>query len=168
MADTDTVTHLFTLATAAENAAEAMYLILAQRFAPYPEVARFWHEMAHEETVHARTLERLRELQASEVLDSPADPCMLQKAERNAHEDIIERARRVSDLEEAYQLAHAVENSEVNAVSELLLTTFPEDPASGQFLRAQLHEHVQRLMTSFPSAYSEVITRRAALPVDHL
>jgi len=168
MADTDTVTHLFTLATAAENAAEAMYLILAQRFAPYSEVARFWHEMAHEETVHARTLERLRELQASEVLDSPADPCMLQKAERNAHEDIIERARRVSDLEEAYQLAHAVENSEVNAVSELLLTTFPEDPASGQFLRAQLHEHVQRLMTSFPSAYSEVSTRRAALPVDHL
>ena len=60
MADTDTVTHLFTLATAAENAAEAMYLILAQRFAPYSEVARFWHEMAHEETVHARTLERLK------------------------------------------------------------------------------------------------------------
>lgn len=168
MADTDTVTHLFTLATAAENAAEAMYLILAQRFAPYSEVARFWHEMAHEETVHARTLERLRERQASEVLDSPADPCMLQKAERNAHEDIIERARRVSDLEEAYQLAHAVENSEVNAVFELLLTTFPEDPASSKFLRAQLHEHVQRLMTSFPSAYSEVSTRRAALPVDHL
>jgi len=168
MADTDTVTHLFILATAAENAAEAMYLILAQRFAPYPEVTRFWHEMAHEEAVHARTLERLRERLAPEVLDSPAEPLMLQKAEGNARKDIVERARRVSDLEEAYQLAHAVENSEVNAIFELLLTTFAEDPASGQFLRAQLHEHVQRLTTAFPNAFSEVIMRRTALPVDHL
>lgn len=166
MTGADTVNQLFTLAITAENAAEAMYLVLAQRFAPFDEVAQFWREMAHAETVHARVLERMRGRLDPVVLNSSGDPVVLRQAQEVARHEVVAAARAVADLEDAYQLAHETENSEINTVFEFLVITFPENPATGEFLREQLQIHAQRLVKAFPEIYNSSAARRAALPVD--
>ncbi len=166
MPDTNTVDHLFTLAITAENAAEAMYLVLAQRFSPYAEVAQFWREMAHAETVHGRVLERMRTRLEPAVLGAPATTVILRQAQEAAREDVIAAAEAVVDLEEAFQLAHEIEHSEINTVFEFLVATFPENPATGEFLREQLQIHAQRLMQAFPAPYGTPSARKAAFPVN--
>ncbi|MBN1920743.1 MAG: hypothetical protein JW892_05825 [Anaerolineae bacterium] len=166
MSDVNTVNHLFALAITAENAAEAMYLVLAQRFSPYVEVAQFWREMAHAETLHARVLERMRIRLDSTVLSSPADATVWRQAQEALRHDIVVAAGAVADLEDAYQLAHEIENSEINTVFEFLVTTFPENPTTGEFLREQLQVHARKLALAFPAPYDAAPARRAALPVD--
>jgi rubrerythrin len=166
MTDANTVNHLFSLAITAENAAEAMYLVLAQRFSSYVEVAQFWREMAHAETLHARVLERMRTRLDSTVLNSAVDEKVLRQAQEALRHEVVAAACAVTDLEDAYQLAHEIENSEINTVFEFLVITFPENPATGEFLREQLQIHARKLTTAFPVPYGDITARRAALPVD--
>ncbi len=59
MSNNATIAELFDLAIAAEQACEALYHGLADRFAHHPAVADFWTAYADEEAGHARWLERL-------------------------------------------------------------------------------------------------------------
>jgi hypothetical protein len=68
---------------------------------------------------------------------------------------------RAETLEDAYQLAHELESSEINTIFEFLLFTFADDPQATQFARDQLHEHVARLSAGFPELYSGAPSRHA-------
>ena len=165
MSNTQTVNHLFDVAIAAENAAEAMYYILAESFAAYPSVAQFWREMAHGEVIHARALERIRSRLDGAALSAPASSEILTRATEAGRFDMAAAARAVVDLEAAYQLAHEVENSEINAVFEFLVGVFPENHAVGDFLREQLQIHIRKLVTAFPEPYHQAEMRRGVRPV---
>jgi hypothetical protein len=93
--------------------------------------------MAHAETLHARVLERMRTRLDSAVLNSPVDAKVLRQAQEALRHEVVAAAGAVTDLEDAYQLAHEIENSEINTVVEFLVTSFPENPAPGEFLREQ-------------------------------
>lgn len=51
----------------------------------------------------------------------------------------------VRTLNDAYDIAHMLESSEVNAVFELILIAPLDDEAKKELLRTQLEEHVDRL-----------------------
>ena len=83
-------------------------------------------------------------------MSAPADYDMVQQVRAVLRFSIEDALGELENLEEAYQLVNELENSEMNAIFEFLITNFSEDVKTQSFLRAQLRDHIARLMTEFP------------------
>jgi len=161
MSDTKTTAELFKLAIAAEEAAEELYLGLKAKFAHQPEIADFWREYAREEVGHACWLESVRDKSSPEQLSAPADPSILNDARKLLRFSPQHALEEIKNLEDAYQLANELENSEINVVFEFIITNFSSDESAGSFLRAQLRDHIARLVTEFPARFTSAASRQA-------
>ncbi|HSJ58973.1 MAG TPA: ferritin family protein [Anaerolineae bacterium] len=160
-----TVSDAFEMAIATERAAEVFYEALHDRFAAHEAVATFWHSYALEEAGHAQRLRRVRENLSVTDLSLEADPELLEMARWNMSLAQKVSSAEIQTLEDAYQLAHEIEHSEVNTVFELLVAGYSEDAHALALVRNQLGEHIDRLMTGFPAPFDVPETRRAVRPV---
>lgn len=158
-----TVADLFALANAAETSAAELYRGLASRFARYSDVAEFWQCYVTDEIAHARWLARLQGNVSIEQLAARADPIMLENARHAASLAVQTLLDRVRTLADAYELVNELEHSEINAVFEFLISSFPTDPEVLSFLRAQLREHVERLVSAFPERFRDPGARLTAM-----
>ena len=161
MSDRQSVRILFEYAIAAEYYARELYREFARLFAADSGVAAFWQRYTAEEMGHARWLEQLLKKLPPETCDAPADVDRLEAARHIIKVPLPNALAKVETLEDAYQLAHELESSEMNTIFEFLLFTFADDPQATQFARDQLHEHVARLSEGFPQSYTRVPSRRA-------
>jgi rubrerythrin len=148
-----TVDQLFDLAISLERAAEALYQGLAARFAHAPQVAKFWQQYAAEEASHARHLAHIQASLGPERLSEGADAGMVEQARRLLEVSAGTRLNQVRNLEAAYQLANELESAETNAVFEFLIERFSGTREAQSFVRAQLKNHIGRLMSEFPEPY---------------
>ncbi len=156
-----TVDDLIALALRLEYASEALYLGMEAKFRDYPEVAAFWRRYAAEEVGHARWLERLQKVSGAEQLATETDPRVMQMAVKMSEFSVESALKHVQTLEDAYELATDVENSETNAIFEFLIMNYYTDPDTVAFLRTQLREHINRLVTSMPDAYQSREARQS-------
>jgi len=161
MSDRGTVAELFELAIAAERAAQELYLGLAARFGHHQDVADFWRMYAGAEDGHARWLERIREKSPPGQLSELADPSVLEDARKFLRFSAQGALNGIRNLEDAYQLANDLENSEINVVFEFMITNFTSDEQARSFLRSQLRDHIAMLMTRFPTRFSHPAGRRS-------
>jgi rubrerythrin len=162
----DTVAELFELSIAAERAAEEMYLGLAAKFAHHQDVADFWRNYAGEEAGHARWLERTCNGSSPEQLSALADPAILENARRFLEFSPGIALEEIATLEDAYQQANDLENSEMNVVFEFIITGFSANETAGAFLRSQLRDHIARLMVEFPARFSHASSRKAVTALE--
>jgi len=160
MPEFGTIAHLIELAIQGERLAETFYQKLAGRFSRHPDIVAFWKGYAEEENGHARWLIRLRERAGADQLNRPADPEVLQQAERALTVPIDDLVAGIKTLQDAYEVANELEHSETNMVFEFLISHFAEDAQTQTFLRAQLSEHVGRLMIDFPKRMGTGTLRR--------
>ncbi len=160
MPEYGTIAHLIELAIQGERLSETFYLRLAKKFSNHPDVADFWNGYAAEENGHARWLIKLRERAGEERLAQPADPEVLQQAQRALATPVESLLAGVKTLQDAYDAANELEHSETNAVFEFLISYFAEDDQAQIFLRAQLNEHIGRLMIDFPKRLGTGTLRR--------
>ncbi len=160
MSTPNTVAELFDLMIASERACETLYHELAARFVHHLDVADFWERYAGQEDSHAHWLQRLRDRTPPAQLAAPADPVMLQNARRLAQFSAANALRSIHNLEDAYQLANELENSEVNAIFEFLVAQFAGDENTREFLHAQLLDHLARLADAFPTRYKSALVRQ--------
>lgn len=163
MAQGTTVADLFALAIMAETAAAEFYRGLARKFAQYSDVAEFWQRYVTDEIAHARWLARLQGDLSVEQLAASADPVMLENARHAASVPVETLLDNVHNLGDAYELVNDLENSETNAVFDFLVSSFPTDREVLSFLRAQLLEHVNRLVMAFPERFRDPGARLAAM-----
>ncbi len=161
MSNTETTAELFKLAIAAEKAAEELYLGLGAKFAHQPEVAGFWRDYAQEEVEHTRWLESAREKSRPDQLSAPADSSILEDAHNLLQVSPQDALEQIKTLEDAYQLANELENSEINVVFEFIITHFTSDEGARSFLRTQLRSHIARLVTDFPARFASAASRQA-------
>jgi rubrerythrin len=154
-----TIGHLLELSVALEQTAEMFYRGLAARFAHAPEAATFWQEYANEEAGHARWLENLRAQLDESKLRQPADAALVDGALRQLKITPEEALKGITNLEEAYQTAIEMENSETNTIFEFLITDYALTTRSRDFLRAQLHNHADKVSREFPSAFQSRMNR---------
>jgi len=161
MSDRQSVRILFEYAIAAEHYARELYCEFARLFAADPRVAAFWQRYAAEETGHARWLEQLLKKLPPETRDAPADIDKLEAARHIIKMPLAQALAQVETLEDAYQLAHELESSEINTIFDFLLFTFADDRQATQFARDQLRDHAARLYTGFPESYTGAPARRA-------
>jgi Rubrerythrin len=154
---------LFQCAIQLEKTAEFFYRRLGELFADYPDVVQFWNRFADEEHEHAVFLEEAREAVADDRLSLPVDESMLQRTK--GHIDIRSRVNleSINDLEDAYQLALDLENSEINLIFEFMITNFSTRALkrSHKFLRKQLSEHIAELEQGFPIQYRSRVARQS-------
>ena len=158
-----TVADLFALAIAAETSAAELYRGLAAKFAGYSDVAEFWQRYVTDEIAHARWLARLQGNMSVEQLAARADPVMLENARRAANVSVEKLPADVHNLADAYELVNDLESSETNAVFDFLVSSFPMDQEVLSFLRTQLTEHIDRLVTAFPERFRDPGMRLAAV-----
>lgn len=158
----ETVAQLFEYAIELEKAAETLYRQLGELFVDYPNVVSFWKHYADEEKGHALYLERVREAMEPETLSQAADKDIIQQARQCLSTISQVRLEDIYNLEDAYQLATELENSETNAIFEFVFMNFSADELakSRQFLRAQLTTHIAKLRDEFPSEYQTSASRR--------
>ena len=145
LSDRQTVSDLLTLLLQAETAAQTLYLRLMEAFAHEPEAAEVWWKMGADEAAHIRLLEQILGSLSPDQLQALADPFWLEQARSAARYSPEQVLARIQTLEDAYQEAHALENSELNAVFEFVLTEYFPRPLRRGFIHNLLREHVSRL-----------------------
>lgn len=150
MPEFGTIAHLVELAIQGERTSETFYKRVAAKFRQHPEVEQFWLQYAAEEDGHARWLEKLRQRSDPAKMTALADPAILTEAERAISISMDSLLWSIRNLQDAYELANELEHSETNSVFEFLISYFAEDSETQSFLRAQLNDHVGRLMIDFP------------------
>lgn len=156
-----TVSDLIGLAIQVENTCRALYEGLEKKFAHTPEIASYWHGFAREEAGHARWLEDLRAKSSAAQLEKKADVETLQRAQQALEFSSAQSAKNIHNLEDAYQIANELENSEVNTIFEFLITNYAGDPGTIAFLRTQLNTHTANLQSKLPAEYQSKSARRA-------
>jgi rubrerythrin len=162
MSDNNTVGHLFELAIQVEKAAESLYRGMGQMFAQEPDVANFWRKYADEEKGHAAFLERTRDRMAAEALSAPADDHMLKSVHKSQEVSVDHLLQNVKTLDDAYQIAMDLENSETNTIFEFMVTNFSTEELvkSQGFLRVQLNKHIVMLTDEFPTKFKSRLMRQ--------
>lgn len=157
-----TIGTIFELAISLEQAAECFYSGLAVRFAHEPQVATFWKKYADEEAGHARWLEKLRTgldaIQLRQILDGKDE--VIDGAYQLLMTSPEELLQGITNLEEAYQTALMLENSETNTIFEFLITDFSVTSQSREFLREQIHNHADKITRHFPEGFRDTSSRR--------
>ena len=158
---TATLADLIALAIQSEQKNEALYRALAEKFARSPEAAAFWQRYAEEEVAHTRWLQGLQERAGADRLAAAAAEPVMEQARQVSSVTIAPLLAQVRTLQDAYDLANELEHSETNVIFDFLIGQFAQDQSSMVFLRAQLTEHVARLVNDFPAAYREAAVRQA-------
>ena len=111
MSNVETIEALFELAITAEKAVRDFYLGLAKKFSHLPQVSTFWKGMLTDEMKHAQGLEGFRRSLTPEQLSAPADPNLVGKAKKVLDISIQHSLDSIANLDDAYELAHALEHS---------------------------------------------------------
>lgn len=141
-----TIENLFKLAIKSEWNARRLYIQLSRMFAHVSEVSTFWFKLCDDEEQHARILEQIR--------DSLKNEQLLQKADRKLLENIRNILSNLNDisidqiktLDDAYEIAHDIESSEVNNVFKILATEFVSEKTRREAIISQLGYHIEKLM----------------------
>jgi rubrerythrin len=158
-----TIGTLLKVATQLEAAAERFYEGLAESFSHCPEVVEFWRLMAADEACHRDRLIEWKASLNSGRLAQTTDAKLLQMGEKLLRTSVEERLDAVRSLDDAYETAHDLESSEINAIFRFFIKEFAQEPWVIATLRHDLDEHAERLMTGFPAAYATQAARARIL-----
>lgn len=153
MSNIATVNELFELAIAAELSAEQAYTRLAQMFVAHKEVSAFWKRYADEETGHANWLKGLRQRLSPAELAVTADMNMLDMIYSLRELCVEPLVDKIENLDDAFQLAHDLENSEVNVVFTFLVDHFSADASTQAFIKNHLKNHTNHLLVDLPTEF---------------
>lgn len=159
MTGAGTLGSLFEVAMAVEEKAKVFYEALSKKFSHMPGIAKFWNGMAEDEVRHARILTAIRGLIAPEQLLLPADPDMLWKADKAFGSLSVDRTDFIKTLDEAYESAHEVENSEINAIFIFLRMKCVSPGAKEYMAHTVIERHLDKLM-NFPSRFGNAEQRK--------
>lgn len=162
MENNTTFAELFILAIRAEKTTELVYNGLARKFSEFAEISTFWGKMATDESEHARYIQNIRDSLTPTQLKSNADLDVLCKAREALKYSANDLLRTVRTFDDAYNLAHIIENSEINFVFSFLKNKFANPTKVACFISAELEDHLGRLM-DFGEKYKDKVFRKSIL-----
>jgi CheY-like chemotaxis protein/rubrerythrin len=141
-----TMATLFDLAITAEVAAKDLYRTLARRFAHVPQAVAFWHDLMHDEEMHAAELRKLCNSLAPGQLLAPVAPSLVGKAEKGLELAQQDHSGQIETLEDAFQITQALEGSEINALFELLMSRYLDERDKDEIIVTQIRKHTIKLV----------------------
>jgi rubrerythrin len=136
---------LFESAIRIEELASIVYRDLAELFAHHPHSLALWRSLAADEELHARVLARVLAAAPVEKRTSPAPAetwATVAEVLQRLDQDPVGT---VTNLQDAYELAHEFEHSEVNAIFEFLSIDLLPGAIEAEFVRTHIAQHQQKL-----------------------
>jgi rubrerythrin len=162
MSRVDTMETLLELAISAEQKNRELYQGLSRMFPHLPEVAYFWRGMSMDEVQHCQELENIRKSLTVEQLHARANENTLAQARRANSFSVAESLNSIGTLDDAYQIAHDLERSEVNIVFSFITSEFVPGDKQKEFILWQLENHTQK-MVKFPELFGDSEDRKKVL-----
>jgi hypothetical protein len=141
----ETIGKLFEHAIAIEYKAADIYEIFSRMFSHVAGLHDFWQGMRNDEVGHATRLEAIHQSLSLERLGQIADKKMWNRVMRTRQMFGTALADAIETLDDAYELAHEIEYSEVNAIFKFLATEFVTDVDQEAFVYSQITQHQQKL-----------------------
>ena len=140
-----TIERLFESAIDIELAAADIYKRLSELFSHEPELHVFWRGLFDDEVRHATTLRNVLGTLTPEQLLLPPDTEMwnsVVRIQRMFGKDLVGP---IDTLDAAYELAHDLEFSEVNAIFKFLAGEFVPSEERRRFVHSEIVQHLQKL-----------------------
>ena len=142
----NTMENLFQLAIKSEWNSRRFYIQFSRIFDHVPEVSHFWLTLANDEEQHAKTLQEIQDSLSKEILAQEADRKLIKNI-MNILSDLSKISiDQVKNLDDAYEIAHEIETSEVNNVFRILTENFIADKNKKETIISDLLNHVEKLM----------------------
>lgn len=143
-----------------EEAAQGLYLRFAEEFWNAPAAHGLWLSMASDESGHRTMLSDLLESMPAELLEEAVESRAASL--RDSAMDSVEDAAGtpIPTLDDAYEVAHMLESSEVNALFMVLMTYAPLGEADSRLVTVEVDQqrHVGRL-EDFAAAFDRTARR---------
>jgi hypothetical protein len=149
-----TVREILELAIQIEEGAASLYSSLAKRFAHVAGMPAFWHGLCTDELEHAELLLSVFKSLPRDTLNSMAQPGICESINANIDllgNDLLEPVR---NLDDAYELAHFLEFSEINAVFKYLSTQYIPGESRAELISSQIDVH-QKKLVDFDEKYGD-------------
>ena len=150
---------LFDLAINWETQARDLYANYANLFKHEPKISAFWIQLSKDESLHIDVLKDIlnkisTEKRLMEVGNEPWNSI-------TRVEGLIKEAstRKVLTLDDAYELAHQLEMSEVNTLFKMLVNDYLPDEEGHKFILSDVIKHIEKLM-KFGKEYTQSQKRR--------
>jgi rubrerythrin len=155
------IKEIFALAVAAEARTGDLYREFQKIFSHDPAAVDFWKEMEADERLHEDTLQEMYETLSEKEKSSTLENPLFEKAEgllKGISPDRILDS--TITLDDAYETAYGLENSEVNTVMQFLVTEVVPSYKRHDFILAHVRGHVARLETFSRTVCDEECRRR--------
>lgn len=160
-----TIKELFDAACETELRFAAIYKKFAAIFSDDPSLAEFWTTLAADEIGHEKTLRTIANSLNTKQLASLADNDLYYKIHEVRHLLDENEAARIINLDDAYELSHLLEFSELNWVFKILTTGFFPSQEKEQFILLHITEH-QNKIESFSKKFGNKSWRQS-VPARH-
>ncbi len=154
-----TIQLLFDLAINWETQARDLYANYANLFNHEPKISAFWVQLSKDESMHIDVLKDiLNKISTEKRLMEVGNE---QWNSITRVEGLIKEAstRKVLTLDDAYELAHQLEMSEVNTLFKMLSNDYLINEEARKFILSDVDEHIERLMR-FGEEYTQSQRRR--------
>ncbi len=159
---------IFEIAIRAEREAQQLYLDIVAMFSAYQPAVDLWIALARDEHYHARALEHLLAEAPASALQAEISPLLWEQAQALLRLNHDQLRASIASLDDAYQLTHELEHSEVNSMFEFLVHAFLSDPKFEVVTLQNLREHLMRLVqapdTLGPAEVRQRIMAQRAFP----
>jgi rubrerythrin len=157
-----TISYLIRQAIEAENYARGIYIQLSYMFAHVPDISHFWKDLANDETEHTNILKEIQGSLSADQLDAPADSKLLDSIGKVLSFLNSISLEAIGTLDEAYEIAHELEFSEVNYIFECVTNDFVTSSDRNRILSLQIRDHQKKLL-GFAGNFGDQAWRRQIL-----
>lgn len=154
----DSASCIFNKAIEMEYDAQQLYLRFAGLFQHFNEIAVFWKDLANDEAIHAEKLCSIRDNMSRDKLTSPVSSILYHNSIKSHAIDIGHIMSTINDLDDAYEIAHDIEFSEVNVIFKLLVTDYGAADQRRDFLASEIKNHQSKLV-NFGQRFGDKIFR---------
>lgn len=165
--DIMTVGDMFEQAILIERSAKKLYMELSKMFIDQPDASIIFGDLAKDEEHHAFVLENVRNGLSVDELQSPPDPELAKKIASMGGHSVEKMLASIHNLNDAYELAHDLEYSEVNKVFEVLSMKAVPSEERKNFILAQIRQHfgkLEVLAKQFPDKGARICIRAKCEP----
>ena len=144
--DKKTIGEIFSIAIENECKVADFYTALKKLFVNILEISAFWAGMAEDEKLHMKTLQGIYNSLNQEQLISPSEEHLFKSV--IAIRDFLSKnlINSVKNLDDAYEIAHQIESSEVNAILKFLLNHFISSKKQTKFTSDTITTHQKKIM----------------------
>lgn len=140
------VKNMFDDAIAIEMIAAKIYNDFQTMFGYMDDIAEFWEGMKDDEIKHAEILRDTRDSLAHDVLESQADPLVWENLLSVKMKLMHYKKEDIHNLNDAYELAHQLESSEVNSIFKFLYLEYFSTSLRQAFILSEIQNHQNKLM----------------------